>query len=56
MHFTPLTQGCNQIHVDAATILSDPMDFLRLIDNYVSPSILRFDFGDLIHLACLYRK
>lgn len=40
MHFTPLVQGCNQIHVDAATILSDPMVFLRLIDDYVNPSIL----------------
>jgi hypothetical protein len=43
MHFTPLLYGCNQIHVDAGTILSDPMVFLRLIDGYVSPSILRFD-------------
>lgn len=40
MHFVPLMQGCNQIHVDAATILSDPMVFLRLIDDHVGPSIL----------------
>lgn len=39
MHFAPLLQGCNQLHVDAATILSDPMAFLRLIDDYVRPSI-----------------
>ena len=39
MHFTPLMHGCNQIHVDAATILSDPMTFLRLIDDYVRASI-----------------
>lgn len=41
MHFTPLIQGCNQIHVDAATILSEPMVFLRLIDDYVRFCILR---------------
>ena len=39
MHFTPLMHGCNQIHVDAATILSDPMAFLRLIDDHVRASI-----------------
>lgn len=43
MHFTPLIQGCNQIHVDAGTIVSDPIVFLRLIDDHVSPSILPLD-------------
>lgn len=41
-------QGCNQVHVDAATILSDPMAFLRLIDDYVRPSILCFNSKVLI--------
>jgi len=43
MHFTPLLLGCNQVHVDAATILSEPVAFLHLIDDHVGPSILRFD-------------
>ena len=37
MHFTPLMYGCNQVHVDTATILSDSTYFLRLIDDYVRP-------------------
>jgi hypothetical protein len=36
MHFTPLLFGASQVHVDAGTILSDPVLFLRLIDQYVS--------------------
>ena len=50
MHFTPLLRGCNQVHVDAATILSDPVQFLRLIDDYVRPSILCFNSQVLIRL------
>ena len=53
MHFTPLMHGCNQVHVDAATILSEPMVFLRLIDDYVNPSILPFDSQVLIGSPCL---
>jgi acyl-CoA synthetase (AMP-forming)/AMP-acid ligase II/thioesterase domain-containing protein len=34
MHFTPLLFGASQVHVDAATILSDPILFLRFIDEY----------------------
>ena len=47
MHFTPLMHGCNQVHVDAATILSDPMTFLRLIDDYVRG----FHFCDLARVS-----
>jgi len=34
MHFTPLLFGSRQVHVDAGTILSDPLLFLRLVDQY----------------------
>ena len=33
MHFTPLLFGASQIHVHASAILSDPLRFLRLIDE-----------------------
>jgi hypothetical protein len=41
MHFTPLLWGASQVHVDAGTILSDPVLFLRLIDQFVSLSSYR---------------
>ncbi|EGN97544.1 hypothetical protein SERLA73DRAFT_169847 [Serpula lacrymans var. lacrymans S7.3] len=33
MHITPLLFGSYQLHVHASTILSDPLSFLRLIDD-----------------------
>jgi acyl-coenzyme A synthetase/AMP-(fatty) acid ligase len=33
MHITPLLFGASQIHVHASAILSDPLRFLRLIDE-----------------------
>ncbi len=33
-HLLPLYVGARQIHVDSATILADPLSFLRLIDRH----------------------
>ena len=35
MHFTPLLYGASQLHVHASAILSDPLLYLRLIEEQV---------------------
>lgn len=49
MHLLPLSVGALQVHVDAASILSDPLLFLRLIDRHrVSVTFApNFLFGQL---------
>lgn len=35
MHMTPLLFGASQLHVHASVILSDPLKYLRLIEEKV---------------------